>query len=97
MSKMQKGTTCPLSGGRPQPTEKDIRDKVREREQNTARVRRYRRRRALGLAMAPVEVDAEIIDLLVRLRWLRDEEAGDMEAVGKAIAVGLAETAARKA
>lgn len=51
----------------------------------------------MGLAMAPVEVDAEIIDLLVRLRWLRDEEAGDMEAVGKAIAVGLAETAARKA
>jgi hypothetical protein len=56
-----------------------------ERLRHTRRQRAYRARMRNGQMVAPVEVGADILDLLVRLRWLDDRLAGDRIAVGQAI------------
>jgi deoxyribose-phosphate aldolase len=56
-------------------------------------VRRYRQRQRAGLAVYPVEVGADVLDMLVRLGWLADGEAGDAAQVSSAIAALLAATA----
>jgi hypothetical protein len=52
---------------------------------HTRRQRVYRSRVRNGLTVIPVEVGADILDLLVRLRWLDDRLADDRNAVGRAI------------
>jgi hypothetical protein len=42
-----------------------------------------------------VEVNGEFLDMLVRLHWLRDAEAGDKRMVGRAIAAMLEDAARR--
>lgn len=56
------------------------------------RVRRYRARQAAGLAIYRVEVGAEVLDMLVRLGWLADGEAGDAAEVARAIGALLSTT-----
>ena len=58
-----------------------------------ARQARYRQRVAAGRMAITVEVDAAILDLLVRSEWLNEEVAGDKLAIGDAIARLLAATA----
>jgi hypothetical protein len=45
--------------------------------------------------MIPVEVNAEVLELLVRLGWVANQDAGDKRAVGAAIARLLADAARR--
>ena len=47
----------------------------------------------LFLAVAPVEVDSEILDLLIRLRWLCESDAADRHAIAAAIAALLKDVA----
>lgn len=42
---------------------------------------------------AIVELDGDVIDLLVRLRWLAEKDAADRRAVGRAISAMLRDTA----
>jgi hypothetical protein len=42
-----------------------------------------------------IEVGAEVLDLLIRLRWLADADAGDKAAVGSAITRMLQDAARR--
>jgi hypothetical protein len=65
------------------------------RLRRTNRQRAYRSRVRNGQTVAPVEVDADIVDLLVRLRWLDDRRAGDRNAVGQAISRMLVDAARR--
>ena len=52
-----------------------------------SRQRRYRERRRRHEIIAPVVVDADIIDLLVvKTYWLREENAGDRYKIAEAIA-----------
>jgi hypothetical protein len=53
----------------------------------------YRRRLRRGAIVARVEVDAAIVDLLCRLRWLAEADAGDRRAVGAAVSKLLADAA----
>ena len=53
------------------------------------RQRAYRKRVKASCVVVPVEVDAAIVDLLVRLRWLREREAGDRGKIGQAISALL--------
>ena len=57
---------------------------------STSRVKRLRERRSRGVAMvAPVEVGAGGIDLLVRNGLLKQEQTGDRRAVGAACLAAL--------
>ena len=57
---------------------------------STARVKRLRERRSRGVAMvAPVEVGAGGIDLLVRNGLLKEHETRDRKAVGEACLAAL--------
>jgi hypothetical protein len=60
---------------------------------HTNRQRVYRSRVRNGQMVAPVEVGAEIVDLLVRLRWLDDRLAGERTVVGTAITRMLVDAA----
>lgn len=55
-------------------------------ERRSARVRKARHleRRRDGEFIAPVEVDASVVDLLVRLTWLEDRLAADRHVIGRA-------------
>jgi hypothetical protein len=55
----------------------------------------YRRRVAAGRVVIGVELDAAVLDLLVRLRWLDERTANDKAAIGRAVAAMLCETARR--
>ena len=48
-----------------------------------------------GRAVALVEYDGPVIDLLIKTRWLQEGEAGDRSAVGRAIGAMLADAARR--
>jgi hypothetical protein len=56
--------------------------------------KRYRRRHADGRAVARgVEYDADVLDLLIALGWLREGEADDPKQVGRAITALMEDTA----
>jgi hypothetical protein len=59
------------------------------------RHRRFRQRRRAGKAVALVEFDAAVIDLLVRTAWLPPDESHDRDAVGRALAAMVADAARR--
>lgn len=59
------------------------------------RHRRARKRRRDGIAVAPVEYDATVVDFLVKLAWLPPGEAHDRASIGKAIAAMIADAARR--
>jgi hypothetical protein len=59
------------------------------------RRRRYRARRAAGVAVYPVPLTATEIDWLVRMEWLDASEVADRKAVGEGIARMLAASARR--
>jgi hypothetical protein len=61
----------------------------------TARQRRFRRRLRLGLTPVTVEVAAETIAMLIETRWLREADASDKAAIGRAIERMLADVARR--
>ena len=52
--------------------------------------RRYRQRQKLGIIVAPVEVDEQLLNLLINNGWLREEDSSDRPSVGYAIAHMLA-------
>ena len=63
------------------------------RERRTRVQRNWRHRQAQGRIMVPVEVGAEILDLLVRLGWLDAALADDRAEIGKAIGAMIADAA----
>jgi hypothetical protein len=69
--------------------------KQRRAALNRARVARHAARRRAGTAVYPVEINAAIIDMLVRTAWLDDKKATDAQEVSRAIGALLADTADR--
>jgi hypothetical protein len=67
----------------------------RRLEQHRTRARRHRERLKAGRMVVPVEVDGQLMDWMVRVRWLSEAEAseGDARKIGEAIARGLAASA----
>jgi hypothetical protein len=65
----------------------------RRRAARKARDARHRARLKRGVRVARVEFDGAILDLLLRTGWAREEELSDANAVGRALAAMLAETA----
>jgi hypothetical protein len=63
----------------------------------TARQSAWRQRQRDGVACYTVTIDGSVIDMLVRLGWLRDDEATDKRQVSRAIAELLADTARKMA
>ena len=62
---------------------------------STVRARRLRERRSRGIAMvAPVEIGAGGIELLVGNGLLKEEQVGDRHAVGEACLAALEQWAA---
>jgi hypothetical protein len=59
------------------------------------RRRRYRARRAVGVAVYPVPLTGTEIDWLIRMEWLDASEVEDRKAVGEGIARMLAASARR--
>jgi hypothetical protein len=59
------------------------------------RQRAYRARLAAGRILVGVEVDAAIVDFLVRLHWLREGDAGSRAKIGAAVGAMLADAARR--
>ena len=57
----------------------------RRRAFRQARQARYRARVRARQRIAPVAFDEDVLDLLVRLNWLSEADAGDVRAVGDAI------------
>jgi hypothetical protein len=54
-----------------------------------ARRKRARDRREAGIMVVPVEVDGPVLDLLIRMGWLKEADAEDPVKVGLAIHGGL--------
>ena len=63
------------------------------RREASERQRRYRARQRACVAVYHVEVGGEVLDMLVRLGWLRDSECGSRREVAKAVAALLADAA----
>ena len=63
----------------------------RRRMRGRSRQAAFRARQKAGVAIYAVPIDGAVIDLLVRLRWLRDQDATSRRAVAKAIADLLAD------
>jgi hypothetical protein len=63
----------------------------RSSPRHAERWRRYRARRRAGLAVAPVEIDAAIVALLIETHWLDERDAGNCvmpkQAIPRACAV----------
>jgi hypothetical protein len=57
------------------------------------RDRRYRARKSRCVAVVPVEIDGEMINFLLRARWLYEDEAHDKRQIGEAIAAMLSDAA----
>ncbi|WP_369725151.1 hypothetical protein AB8Z38_11565 [Bradyrhizobium sp. LLZ17] len=64
-------------------------NRQRRREQQ----RRHRLRQREGRRVYPVELDGSILSMLVDLRWLDDDKAGDHREVGAAVRRLLIEAA----
>ena len=61
------------------------------------RQRRCRLRRRLGQAVyAGVTADSDVLDMLVALRWLRDADAVNPQAVASAISAMLKASSSRR-
>ena len=58
-----------------------------------ARQRRWKHRIKNHLACTTVEYDGEVLDLLVRLGWLREQDASSPKAVGRAVTALLRQSA----
>jgi hypothetical protein len=71
-------------------------DRPPSRQSNrAARDRRYRQRPQRGERLALVPYDGAVLDMLIRLRWLSEVDAGDKGKVGAAIAALLQDTSRR--
>ena len=67
----------------------------RTRRADRERQRRCRARQRGGQAIYPVAIDGSVIDLLIRLGWLRDGDATNPQCVSQAIAAMLTDAARR--
>ena len=70
------------------PSRKPARRSVQQllgRARRAERDRQYRRRKARALAVAPVEFDGEMVNFLLKARWLFPHEVEDRVAIGEAI------------
>jgi hypothetical protein len=63
---------------------------ARRRARRAAQARRRRRRQREGKLVAMVELDGTVLDMLVRLHWLAEVDAGDRPAIERAISAMLA-------
>jgi hypothetical protein len=59
----------------------------------TARQRRHRARTRTGKIVISVEVDADLLNLLIRTKWLSESAAADRTAIAKALAAMLTDAA----
>jgi hypothetical protein len=59
--------------------------------QNRERVRRYAARHQAGIALARVPFDGRVLDGLIRAHLLAEKDVGDPQAIGRAIAMHLAD------
>jgi hypothetical protein len=59
------------------------------------RQKRHRVRQTCGQVIYPVTVDGSVIDLLIRLGWLRDDDAINPRCVSEAIGAMLGDAARR--
>jgi hypothetical protein len=59
----------------------------------SARQVRWRQRVRDGVAVYAVEIDARVLDMLVRSNWLSDGDSSDREAVGRALTAFLRDCA----
>jgi len=59
------------------------------------RFKRFRQRRKAGVAVAPVEYDAAVVDFLVRTHWLPPDELHDRASIGKALSAMVSDAARR--
>jgi hypothetical protein len=64
---------------------------ARQRE----RTRRYRQRQGNGIAVALVPYTAAVIDMLCRLRWLAEADAGDRRKIEAALSAMIDDAARR--
>ncbi|MCA1533715.1 hypothetical protein I6F21_14205 [Bradyrhizobium sp. NBAIM03] len=67
---------------------------ARKREQRRLAQRDYRRRFDDGLIVVPVEIDGldgDVVEMLVRNRWLLDDERCDRRKIGAALSAFVAE------
>ena len=69
------------------------RDTPRQRRPRD-RQKAYRKRCAKGVVIAPVPVGIDVLDLVIRLGWLRQQDAVDRGKIGQAIAQMLDKSAA---
>jgi hypothetical protein len=70
------------------------------RGNNAAKQRRNRHRRKRGLIVVPVEIDGQVLDMLIKMRWITEEEAtdtGDWRKVRAKIGIRIGERLARSA
>jgi hypothetical protein len=65
----------------------------RRQELKRLRDQRHRERLRACKAVALVEYDGAVLDLLLRTGWAREEELSDAHAVGRAISAMLADSA----
>jgi hypothetical protein len=73
-------------------------DDARQRRRRRAALRkerdaRYRQRRDACKACYIIEADGEVLDLLVKTRWISEEEVGDKKLVEAAISAMLSASA----
>jgi hypothetical protein len=68
-------------------------DRLHRRLAASARTRRCRCRQRDGKAVALIEYDHRVVDLLVKLHWLEEAEAFDRRKIGQAITTMLADAA----
>jgi hypothetical protein len=52
---------------------------------------RHRQRQRAGIAVYPVELDGDALQLLIRWHWIDEVDAGNRELIGAAIGARLAE------
>jgi hypothetical protein len=60
------------------------------------RQRRYRQRLRDGEMTVAFQIDAEVIDLLIRSGWLSEAEADNRAAIGRAVSAMLRDSARRR-
>jgi len=59
------------------------------------RVRRHRERQRNGIVVAPVHVDENTIDVLVRLHWLAERDSADTGKIATAVSAMIADASSR--
>jgi hypothetical protein len=66
-----------------------------QRERRRLAQREYRRRFDAGKWIEPVEIDADVIEMLIATGWLKQTEREDHKRIGVAISAMMAEAAKR--